>query len=318
MRGAWAVLSAVLVLSACSSGTEPGPQSTSTPEPVTSEEWRTEVWRDVQLEVPAGWTLGYAPMPDGDAALLCGVGPLEYGGEPDRPYVGRPGAGSDMCVREELEDVGLDRAGVWFDSVLPVGDVVAKTGLRQVTVGAGGTRVTVASEDGGVLERVVASVDQVRKDANGCPEEPDRQRGYPDEGYGEPLSLSVCVYERRRGAEPWQRLWTASLPVARAGRLLRAVDAARPGEACSSDDGGQLVLLRLGHDDPMGDEPLLRDLLVRPSGCASLQAWGPGGGSWLALEPDLVRPWAVEGVRSYVWSDGQPRPVSRFFRPLWG
>ena len=70
--------------------------------------------------------------------------------------------------------------------------------------------------------------------------------------------------------------------------------------------------------DPFGNAPTSRDFVVRPSGCASLQLWRPEGGSWVGLVPAMVQPWAVEGVRTYVWHNGLPRPLDRFFRPVWG
>lgn len=277
-------------------------------------EWRTEVWGDVQLEVPADWALGYAPMPNATGALQCGVGPLEGGSEESGPYVGRPGYGSDVCLQTDLVDLGLDRAGVWFGSLLPVGEAIAKTGLHEVTVDAGSSRVTVASKEEAVLQRVLDSVERVDEDAHRCPAAPDVERGYPDEGYGEVQALAVCVYERDGG---WSRLWTTSLPSAQGEQLVEAVESAQPGRPCPGEDGGLLVLLRVTTDDPMGDEPLTRDLVARPDGCASLQHWGTGG-RWLRLEPELVRPWATAGVSTYVWSNGLPAPVARFFRSMWG
>jgi hypothetical protein len=331
MRRALAALAAVVVLAGCSSVSrpearpEPPPSSTPSGQGIdrtvtesAPADWRTEVWRDVQIEVPADWALGYAPMPQGDGALLCGVGPLEGGGGSSRPYVGRPGYGSDMCLRVGIEDLALAHAGVWFGSPLPVGEVLAKTGLHQVTVGAGDSRVTVASKDEQLLRRVLASVELVDEHGNGCPLEPHVEGRYPDEGYGEIASFSVCVYERRHPAGAWERLWTGSLPVKNAERLVEAVDTAEPGRPCPPEEGGQLVLLRITADDPMGDRPLDRDLVVRPGGCRALQHWGAADEHWARLSAELVRPWAVPGVATYVHSSGQARPVTRLFRSLWG
>lgn len=311
MRRTWAAAAVVLVLAGCATDAEPAAQPSSAPAP---GEWRTEVWGDVQLEVPVDWTLGYAPMPNATGALECGVGPLEGGGEETKAYVGRPGYGSDVCLQTDLVDLGLDRAGVWFGSVLPVGEAIAKTGLHQVTVDAGSGRVTVASKDEAVLRRVLDSVKRVDEDTHGCPATPDVERSYPDEGYGEVQALAVCVYERDGG---WSRLWTTALPSAQAEQLVEAVEGAEEGPPCKPQDTSQLVLLRVTAEDPMGDEPLARDLVMRPDGCASIQHWGTGG-RWLRLAPELVRPWATPGVSTYVWSNGLPGPVARFFRSMWG
>ena len=270
------------------------------------------MWRDVQLEVPAAWKVGYGPMSGGDEVLLCGVGRRE---ESRKPYVGRPGYGSDLCLMQDPDEVTLTGEGLWFGSPLPEGEILAKSGLEQTTVAVGESHVTVATYDEAIRRRVLDSIERVDEDAHGCPARPIPDRTHPIEGYGDALSLAVCVYERDRGS--WERFWTTSLPAARADRLVDAVEGADPGQPCTGE-AGQLVLLRVSTDDPMGDEPLLRDFAARPSGCASLQQWGLQGQRWLRLDPEMVRPWAVDGVSSYVWSNGIPQPLDRFFRPMWG
>lgn len=316
----------VLALAGCTSTTSPEkkaePSSSSSPSPVEGagsiripQNWRTEVWHDLQLRVPGSWAPGYAPVPERGGALLCGVGPLAP--SPDGPFVGRPGYGSDLCVRQDVKDTRLDREGVWFGSPVPVGEVRSDEGLVQRTVAVGGARVTVASTDARELRRVLGSIEQVRTDANGCPAEPRVESRYPDEGYGAPRSLSVCLYDER-SADGWNRTWSARLPASAAKRLLDRLEAAKAARCESDRSPGQLLLLRITTDDPFGNRPLFRDNLVDvDSGCPTLTP-GADEARHFALTAQLVRPWASDGVSTYVVGTGLPRSLQRFFRPVWG
>jgi hypothetical protein len=113
-------------------------------------------------------------------------------------------------------------------------------------------------------------------------------------------------------------MWTTSLPAARAEQLVAQTEDAGRSRPCRTDESPQLVVLRVTGEDPFGNAPIHRDFVVRPNGCVSLQLWRPQGGSWVRLTPANVRPWAVEGVRTYVWHNGLPRPLDRFFRSMWG
>jgi hypothetical protein len=323
MRIAVAAATLVCLLSGCSS---PAPDAEAEPAPAPSvkgyqqtvsapDEWRTEVWHDVQLKVPASWALGYSPLREGEDALLCGTGPLD---QSEKPYVGRPGYGSDMCQGVGLDDLALSGEGVWFGSPLPEGDVLSKSGLHQTTIAVGSSRVTVATFDDEVRQQVLDSAQQVEEDAHGCPVAPQVQRGWPIDGFGEPQSLAVCVYQRDRSSDPWERLWSTSLSRARANDLLAAAESAGPGRPCESRDSGSMVVLQALADDPLGAGQARRDFVVRPDGCASLRQWRPEGESWLELTPALVRPWAVEGVSTYVWHFGLPRALDKYFRSMWG
>lgn len=324
---------AVLALAGCTSvDTLEKRAERSTPPPVLesqgalrtpeSEPWRTEVWHEVQLRVPASWTVGYAPMPERGGALLCGIGPLETA--PDGPYVGRPGYGSDLCEYRELDDLRIGGEGVWFGSPLPEGGT-SWDALDQRTVSVGTTKITVATEDAQVLRRILGSVELLGTDvdANGCPAAPEPERGHLDEGYGAPRSLSVCLYDRRRAAG-WDRTWSARLAASAAGRLTDTVEAAQPATCDAERPPDQLLLLRATTDDPFGDHPVPRDFLVdvgggcptlTPAASSALSAARPAS---LALTDDLVRPWASDGVRTYVVGMGLPRSLQRFFRPVWG
>lgn len=329
-RHAAAVLVLVGLLSACSSGGEPGPRddsatpATSTPDassPTPSPEaeaggaWRTEVWRDVQLEVPPSWQPGYAPLPRPGGAALCGIGALGEE-EPRRtPYVGRPGYGSDLCLVVDEQDLVPDPESVWFGSPLPVGETLAKDGTRSVTVAVGDSRVTVTSRQRAVVDRAIASVEEVPgRDGNGCPARPRLQRGWPVEGYGDPLSLSVCLYD-----EASRREWSDRLPARSASDLLEAVEAGTEARCRPEGETGQLLLLRVWAKDPFGTAPLERDLTVSLGACAVLEPAVRFSGPSLRLTADLVEPWAGPGVRTYVIDPpGGSEALGEYFRPVWG
>ena len=332
MRSVALALVVGCLLVGCTSATEPGARQpsdpASTPSPAVDEyvtvpeppkAWRTEVWRDVQLEVPRGWALGYAPLTGRGDVMSCGTGPLEGSGPPGRPYVGRPGYGSDVCLVESLEDVGLDRPGVWFDSPLPTGDVLAKSGLHQVTVDTGGTRTTVASKDDAELRRLLDSVELVGQDANGCPARPRPSNAMGSEGPGQPTYLSVCLYESN-GAGELVREWTERQSRAAAEGLLAAVED-RVGGACPArclppcPPVDQVVLLRVHGEDVYGDE-VPRDLVVSLGRCPTLQV--KPDDSTLRLTGALVEPWASAGVATYVRESSGHPGLTRHFRPLWG
>lgn len=297
-----------------SSDATSGPRPDGGPGPVGR--WRTEVWRDVQLRVPSAWYVGFSPMRRGTSVLSCGVGPssLVDGARP--PYVGRPGFGSDMCVRQDAGQVRPRGTSVWFDSPLEAGTFVTRSGLRSTTVEVGNTRVTVSGRDRETSDRILGSVRRVGPDANGCEARPGRLRSFPAGDHDDPLSLSVCLYRRDAVGASWQREWSTRLAAGRAVRLLAAWDDAVPARPCGRS-APQLILLRVRAESPTGGEPVLRDFAVRPQGCSAVESAAAGARStWVRLSPPLVRPWALAGVRTYAVAFGLPPSLGRFFRPV--
>lgn len=319
-----------LLLAGCGGTAEPGPdagratpaaaESTATGEtPAKPTAWRTEVWHDVQLEVPEDWAFGYAPVADGDDVLECAVGPAgSDGADTTTPYVGRPGYGSDVCDGSgDVEPPSQDF--VWFGSPLEVGE--SGTEDRPViTVEAGTERVTVGAAPD-VVEAVVDSVREVDEDAHGCPSSAKPRTGFPVEGYGKNLALSVCFYQAV-GQGPLARTWTQQLGADEADALVRAVALGRPAQcATGGDRTDQRLILRVSAEDDFGTEPLVRDYLVRLGECASVEDLSKRdvlGPEPVVLTPRVLRPWAVDGVAAYVSAGALPPDLATAFKPVHG
>src|SRR5262245_10942704 len=111
-----------------SSSTSPTPSTEVAGVPTPESAWRTETYRDVQLDVPDTWKVGYAPIvsesiDSSGRPANCGVGVAGKvgNGRTSQPYVGRPGYGSDLCQILEPDQVEVGSEAMWFDSPLPVG-----------------------------------------------------------------------------------------------------------------------------------------------------------------------------------------------------
>jgi hypothetical protein len=124
------------------------------------------------------------------------------------------------------------------------------------------------------------------------------------------------------------REWSERLSRSDAKELVAAVEQRVPGACpsrclppCIVPPSAQTVLLRVHGKDRGGDARVAgrdvpRDYLVQLGECSSLEV--AADGVRLDLTPDLVRPWAGEGVRTYVVGSGLSRALDRYFRPVWG
>lgn len=274
------------------------------PGPKAATQWRTESWHGVELEVPGGWRLGYAPMAQRDgSALSCGVGPGPLdGGRRSRAYVGRPLFGSDLCRQDAPDAVDVPSDVVWFGSPLPVG---RSGGAR--TVAAGDTRVTVAATDPVTRAHILDSVRTVPVDAHGCPSHRQLTRGWPTEGFRGVHGFAVCVYDGR------ELVWSERRSAADGTRFVRAFDHGSPLRSWPRQlQGAQSVVLRVSADDPFG-----KDVTVDYEVRFDPARIGASDGRTVALTPATMRPWASAGLRLYC-SGRVPYAVASYFRPLPG
>lgn len=264
------------------------------------KDWRYESYDGVQLRVPPAWGWGGAPVRgtfNNGRLGSCGAnqayarpGPASGYVPSTTPFVGRPAVLSTTCVSWGSYGVFPGVDAVWFDSPLPVGQ--QQIGQRVAeTRDAGDQQVTVFSADPELRRQVLASVEQVDVDANGCPTRAV-QRPAAGSARLHPASLSVCVYTQDTGSSAL--LWSARLGRSAARQYVAAFAAAdrigRP-SSCSSVPHGAWV--SLGIPDAVGGAERwdVLDLV-----CAQLV----GGHSSAALSAADLRPWAGGGTTTYV------------------
>ena len=129
--------------------------------------WRTEYWRDMRVDVPADWGYGGAPQEGTPETVACGaVAMVSATGErlpredPTMPYVGRPIAQTDLCQVYPWigpNDVPPQAPYVWLGAAVEPGTVDLGDGWVQETVDVNGSRLTVATRDAGLRERILDS-----------------------------------------------------------------------------------------------------------------------------------------------------------------
>ena len=211
------------------------------------DDWRTEYWHDVSVQVPADWAWGAGPR--GKSMARCG-------GPNDRvtPYVGRPIMSSDLCIIERQP--APTAPYVWFDAPVEPGTVDLANGYVQdtVEVDADGTSVTVGSDDQVLRERILASV--ARQDL--CPARVDATGldlgGTVVDGSGELQSAKLCAYSRLGGGVH-QLVYARELDPKTFARFERAVDAA-PERLRRCKDLGDLVIVTATSDGGSGNAPV--------------------------------------------------------------
>ena len=285
---------------------EPAAESTA----VVPPSWRTESWHDVTLRVPPTWHLGYSPISDRGYVLDCADNAT-----PAAPYVGRPVYGSDMCVRSNPDQVRApQQEAVWFESPLPVGELTPDVGVPSRTVRVGDQRVTVAVRDADRRDAIVASATVFgAADGNGCASRPAAadQGSLPTEGSGEVRTMGVCAYDPD-GRLIWSGQGGRAQGEVFARAFLSAAPVNTPGHASTESDR---VVLVLNAKDPAGTGTLDLVYVVRVD---ASRVTGPGG-KQVRLVRALVRPWASQGMRTYVVAGfGSDPTLARYFKPILG
>jgi hypothetical protein len=273
-----AVIVAVTVTGLLVSGDDDSPRPADRGDHSLPTEWRTEYWRDLQVEVPADWGWGAAPK-------ACGVGPLVgidgrvgYGGA----YVGRPIGNTDMCVTEAERPPGAPY--VWLGADVEPGVEDVGGGYVQETIEVNGTILTVATDDSALRERILESA----SGGETCISELEKQPTVNDDyGVGSD-GITICVY---RNEQPVELTYSATLGEGAARAFESAYGRGEPlvnsGRSC--DVGGEFNWVVLVVDG--------RTYVVSPTGsCPNVD--GPEGPMQLSRE--LSQPWAVGGIRAVV------------------
>ncbi len=290
--------------------------------PTVVDEWRTEYWHDIAVDVPADWGWGGSPMADsigrGNQLVACAAGAFRapgVTGAPDfsgTPYVGRPFTLTDTC---ELFRDGQWREPeapyLWFGSPIEPGTREFDNGFVQETIEFEGEPVTVATDDPSLREQILDSV-RAGETCFSELEAPPRSTQFFD-GVGESFSsLTVCAYRRDTAGETLRLAYVSELPASSARELLEAVD----GRGAESPPKSQAcgvanVFVELHLTTSGGDE---MTLAVDLGECPGIEV----GERLVELTEATVQPWAVGGLPTILyapWAWDEPWMVKYFTGP---
>lgn len=288
---------------------DPGPDRAPAGPPVATDPgsplegaWRTEYWRDLAVDVPDSWGWGPAPVDGGGAELLCGE-PIPHGSPGGQGYVGRPVALSDVCA--EVGDVPVAAPYLWLGSELAVGTRELADGYVQETVEVEGSRLTVATDDPALRERILDSA----TGGETCMSELDVQEAsFPRTVRGDVWRdgqvLNVCVYqspETPAGSGRADLVYASTLAMDRLHAYLTALeDGEKPRDQCPTLDyaEGEWVVLEIGTED--GDV-IRRDVVHLFCPGIDVGSVRLAGLETVRLTPDMVEPWGVGGIPAVVY-----------------
>ncbi len=279
-------------------------------------DWRYESYDGVQVQVPADWGFGGAPIRASffqgrlgacganQAAVLSAADDASYVSSAT-PFVGRPSMMSDACVTWGSDGSMPTTDALWFASPLPVG-VKAVGPVVAETRAIGGQHLTVFSGKSALRRQILGTAQVVDTDANGCPRSAVLQ-ATPGPAELTPSSLSVCVYSQDTGTSVL--MWSGQVAARSAQAYVEAARQAGPaGSRCTGTPSGRWVALGLHSDSSTRWDVV--DLT-----CGAIRA--PNG--LVSLTPATVRDWARDGVTAYaIAGPAVPRSVASYFRPVLG
>ena len=326
-----ATIVGVTVLGPGSERPEAGAGAAGTTSP--SGSWRTEHWHDVSVEVPADWWYGGGLMPgDTTGPYACFPEPSvipEGERSDDRAeatgYVGRPIALTDVCIGDL--DAG-PLAGpawpyLWFGAPLDVGTEDLGDGWVRETIEVNGSRITVASDNDALRERILGSARGGETCMSAVEPAADADVFPRIEGgdAAEADALTVCAYRVREpaGRFPVADLtYAATLGDAAVHRYLVALqDGERPRDQCPALDAPEHEWVVLELEDGDGDV-LRRDVVHLVCAGVDVGSDSLRGFETVELTPDMVRPWAVGGIPAVVYgpTGGKGAMLDSFIGPL--
>jgi hypothetical protein len=143
--------------------------SSGPPSPPAPAGWRAETYRDVQVSVPSSWQYAATGVP------WC---VRRHGTKAGPPYVGRPGAVSDVgCSvtgRPRTDPAYRAQPGGTFVTFAPASPAARDTLSEPVRVGDRNTFVlagvqVVVQAPARLRERIMSTIRQVSSDPRGCP-----------------------------------------------------------------------------------------------------------------------------------------------------
>jgi hypothetical protein len=276
---------------------EPGPGgppvASDTVSPIDAV-WRTEYWRDMQVDVPNDWGWGGAPFRLAGRLVICG-GPASDDAHDGPGYVGRPIMLSDVCG--SASEAPVSGPYVWLGSALEPGTRDLADGYVEETVEVNGSRLTVATDDASLRERILSSA----QGSELCASElagPPRPSGMLIEGIGRPLSTKVCVYRRMDGVLGLAH--GREFGAAETRALVGAVHAGKPtGFDCDAPGDLWVIIAVTGEPDGVGSGGT-ETWVVSPECRQVITDAGT-----LDLAPAMVAPWADGGASSALGSVGR-------------
>lgn len=295
---------------------DPAPADTSPTQAVEPDGWRTEHWRDVQVEVPADWWYGGGALEFEQRDVIgCGAEPLidPSGrrapaldlGSPVPGYVGRPIAQTDLC-EGDLADAVPQVPYLWFDAPLEAGTVELGDGWVRETVAVNGSRISVATQDVALRQQILASATGGEACLANRDDLADPYTEPEPTDQGGPV---LCAY-RAEDREPWLS-YGAPLTDGQVRDFTTAFEAAPAwvpdGRECDlGRPGWEWVVLHV--------DAATYVVHTGWHGCAVVSS----GDKIVELTPQLVEPWATGGVPAVVYgpTGGKGAMLDSFIGPM--
>ncbi len=263
-------------------------------------EWRTEHWRDLQVEVPADWGYGGAPIESGGLVSCfpgAAIGPdgAQLEGEPTRGYVGRPITLTDVCVPYPDNRPGGPQAPyVWLGAHIPTGTLDLGGGFVQETVEVNGSKLTVGSDNSALREHVLESAEGGEQ----CLSELERPPTFPtDGGFAVPTTaMTVCAYARDE-AGVIGLTYSGEVSVAAAREFESAFPQGEPiavGRSCDLGSDDTWVVLSFRERRYV--------VSTQARGCPQVAELFAPDALPRRLSLAMTRPWAVGGIPAVVYA----------------
>ena len=255
---------------------EPPVADRTSEHPTAVAEWRTEYWHGLQVDVPADWAWGAAPVGSGKDQIRCG-GPDES----TTPYVGRPVYQTDVCSM--VEHLEIDAPYVWLGADIEPGVEELDNGYTQETVAVAGTTLTVATDDPALREMVIDSAGV----GGLCqPELSKVPSGQVSTAGGEVTEPSVCAYARE-GSGPYQ-LVAGSLLTPRDFERLETLLRDTPERPVHCKDVPEFVVVAGWYADSPDPDAWERQASVFELVCGVVDL---GGGGRVRATSETVQTW---------------------------
>ncbi|MDO9494798.1 MAG: hypothetical protein Q7J48_03765 [Nocardioides sp.] len=280
--------------------------------PTADGTWRTEYWRDLQVEVPDTWGWGASPPASCvGAARSAGGRPVES--DFAEGYVGRPIVSRRVCSGPPPGPY------VWLGADRPVGVLDLGGGYVEETVEVNGSTLTVASDDAALRARILASAtggETCMSDLD--VRDPSFPKTVPGDVWREADVLNVCVYQQRDHSVPADLVYATTLDIGRLHAYLGALEEGEePRDQCPTLDytEGEWVVLEIGTED--GDV-FRRDAVHLFCPGIDVDAETLSGLETVRLTEAMLEPWAVEGVGAVVQGPltGDLAELGYFIGPL--